>query len=240
MDGSKAGGACARDTKKFSWTLANAFSNASCPGQAEQRGARPDPAQNPRSAVVSVGWAKRRRRAPTQAGNAWASRGEAHPTALASAGERIHYTPRVPGKRSATRDPSTKPAQRRGERRVGEAPKARAHARKEKTWASRGEAHPTIDIRMIEIGRVGDAPKARAHASRRRGLRAAKPTLQRVNHSVRGQRRRLYVLAAVDMDLGAGDVGRGFRAQHVDDLGHFVGRAEPVQRNLLDDLVRPG
>ncbi len=30
------------------------------------------------------------------------------------------------------------------------------------------------------------------------------------------------------------------RAQHVDDLGHLVGRAEPVQWDLLDDLVGAG
>ena len=47
------------------------------------------------------------------------------------------------------------------------------------------------------------------------------------------------MLAAVDVDLGAVDVGRGLRAQHVDDLGHLVGRAEPVHRDILDDLFRP-
>ena len=48
----------------------------------------------------------------------------------------------------------------------------------------------------------------------------------------------LNVLAAVDVDLGAVDVGRGIRAQHVDDLGNLVRRAEPVHRNILDDLFR--
>src|SRR5664280_2904229 len=34
----------------------------------------------------------------------------------------------------------------------------------------------------------------------------------------------LNVLAAVDVDLGAVHIRRSLRAQHVDDLGHFVGR----------------
>ncbi len=42
---------------------------------------------------------------------------------------------------------------------------------------------------------------------------------------------RLNVLAAVDVDLGAVHVGRRLGAQHIDDLGHLVGGAEPVQRN---------
>ena len=49
-----------------------------------------------------------------------------------------------------------------------------------------------------------------------------------------------HVLAAVDVDLGAVHVGRRLGAQHVDDLGHLVGRAEPLQRNLLDDLLGAG
>ena len=50
----------------------------------------------------------------------------------------------------------------------------------------------------------------------------------------------LNVLAAIDVDLRAVHIRSGVRAQHIDDLRHFVGRAEPVQRDLLlDDLVRP-
>ncbi len=48
------------------------------------------------------------------------------------------------------------------------------------------------------------------------------------------------MLAAVDVDLGAVDVGGGLRAQHVDDLRHLVGRAEAVHRDQLDDLFRAG
>jgi hypothetical protein len=46
------------------------------------------------------------------------------------------------------------------------------------------------------------------------------------------------VLAAVDVDLGAVDVGTGLGAEHIDDLGHFIRRAEAMQRDLLlDDLL---
>ena len=45
------------------------------------------------------------------------------------------------------------------------------------------------------------------------------------------------MLAAVDVNFGAIEVGRGVRAQHVDNLGNFVGRAEPVHRNMFDDLL---
>src|SRR5580704_18561471 len=47
---------------------------------------------------------------------------------------------------------------------------------------------------------------------------------------------KLDVLAAVDVDLGAVDVGRRLRAQHVDDLRHFVGCAETVHRDVLHDF----
>src|SRR5207237_8586617 len=51
----------------------------------------------------------------------------------------------------------------------------------------------------------------------------------------------LTVLAAVDVDLRAVHVGTGFRAQHIDDLGHFVRCPKPVQPNLLlDYLVSAG
>jgi hypothetical protein len=43
----------------------------------------------------------------------------------------------------------------------------------------------------------------------------------------------LDVLAAVDVNLGAVHIRTRLRAQHVDDLRDFVGRAEPVHRNLL-------
>ncbi len=46
-------------------------------------------------------------------------------------------------------------------------------------------------------------------------------------------RTELNVLATVDVDLGAVHVGTGFRAQHIDDLGDLVRRAQPVQRDLL-------
>src|SRR5204863_2577404 len=50
-----------------------------------------------------------------------------------------------------------------------------------------------------------------------------------------------YVLAAVDVDLGAVHVGRGVGAQHVDDLGDLVGGAETVHRDLMrDDLLGAG
>src|SRR3979409_1413181 len=45
----------------------------------------------------------------------------------------------------------------------------------------------------------------------------------------------LNVLAAVDMDFRAVHVRTGLRAQHVNDLRHLVGSAQPVQRNLLFD-----
>ncbi len=49
------------------------------------------------------------------------------------------------------------------------------------------------------------------------------------------------VLAAVDMDLGAVHIGRCLRAQHIDDLRHFIRCAEAMHRDLLlDDLVRAG
>ena len=43
------------------------------------------------------------------------------------------------------------------------------------------------------------------------------------------------MLAAVDVDLCAVDVGTRLRAQHIDDFGHFVRRAEAMQRDLLLD-----
>src|SRR5450759_2541755 len=48
------------------------------------------------------------------------------------------------------------------------------------------------------------------------------------------------MLPAVDMDLGAVHVRARLRAQHVNDLGHLVGRAQALQRNLLDDLLGAG
>src|SRR5690606_11840954 len=45
----------------------------------------------------------------------------------------------------------------------------------------------------------------------------------------------LDVLAAVDVDFGAVHVRRRLRAQHIDDLGNLVRRAEPAHRNLLLD-----
>src|SRR6266480_5170108 len=41
------------------------------------------------------------------------------------------------------------------------------------------------------------------------------------------------VLAAVDVDLGAVHIGRRVRAEHIDDLGDFVGRAEAMHWNLV-------
>jgi len=52
--------------------------------------------------------------------------------------------------------------------------------------------------------------------------------------------RSLHVLAAVDVDFRAVDVRRRLRAQHIDDLRHFVGRAEPMHRDHLDDLLGAG
>jgi hypothetical protein len=49
------------------------------------------------------------------------------------------------------------------------------------------------------------------------------------------------MLAAIDVDLGAVHVRRSLRAQHVDDLGDLLGRAEPVHRDLLgNDLLGAG
>src|SRR6476660_498881 len=49
-----------------------------------------------------------------------------------------------------------------------------------------------------------------------------------------------HVLAPVDVDLGAMDVGRGLGAQHVDDLGDLVGGTQPVEWNLLDHVLSAG
>ncbi len=38
----------------------------------------------------------------------------------------------------------------------------------------------------------------------------------------------LDVLAAVDVNLGAVDVGTGLGAQHINDLGDFIRRSQPV------------
>ena len=46
------------------------------------------------------------------------------------------------------------------------------------------------------------------------------------------------MLAAIDVDLGPGDIRRLGRAQEEDDVGDFRGRAEPAQRYRLDDLFR--
>jgi len=45
------------------------------------------------------------------------------------------------------------------------------------------------------------------------------------------------VLAAIDVNFGAIEVGGGVRAQHINDLGDFIGRAEPVHRNMFDDFL---
>src|SRR5450755_3477996 len=50
-----------------------------------------------------------------------------------------------------------------------------------------------------------------------------------------------HVLAAIDVDLGAVHVRARLRAQHIDDLGDFVRRAEAMHRDLLlDDLLGAG
>ena len=49
-----------------------------------------------------------------------------------------------------------------------------------------------------------------------------------------------HVLAAVDVNLRAMDVGRRLGAQHVDDLGDLVGGAQPMQWDLLDKFWVPG
>ena len=49
-----------------------------------------------------------------------------------------------------------------------------------------------------------------------------------------------HMLAAVDVNLGAVHVRARVGAQHVNDLGDLVGRAEPLHRNLLDDLLGAG
>src|SRR3954464_558039 len=55
------------------------------------------------------------------------------------------------------------------------------------------------------------------------------------------QMQRSNVLPAVDVDLGAVYVGARLRAQHVDDLGDFVRRAETMHRNLVrDDILGAG
>src|SRR5262245_30594516 len=65
----------------------------------------------------------------------------------------------------------------------------------------------------------------------------------RPNPSSEGRRRphhaELHMLPAVDMNLRAVDVGARLRAQHIDDLGDFIGRAQPVHGDLLlYDLFR--
>ena len=48
-----------------------------------------------------------------------------------------------------------------------------------------------------------------------------------------GQITRSHVLSAVDVNLCAVDVGAGIGAEHINDLGDLVGRAEPVKWDLL-------
>src|SRR6185437_8143779 len=47
---------------------------------------------------------------------------------------------------------------------------------------------------------------------------------------------RLHGLPTIDMNRGAVHVGRRSWSQHIEKLGDFVGRPEPVHRNLLDDF----
>src|SRR5262245_33554361 len=49
-----------------------------------------------------------------------------------------------------------------------------------------------------------------------------------------------YVLAAIDVNLGAIHVGASLGAQHVDDFGHLVWRAGPVQGDVRDDGLGAG
>ena len=53
-------------------------------------------------------------------------------------------------------------------------------------------------------------------------------------------RYRLHVLAAVDVNFSAIHVRTRIRAQHVNDLGNFVRRAETLERDLLDNLFGAG
>ena len=48
------------------------------------------------------------------------------------------------------------------------------------------------------------------------------------------------MLAAINVNLGAIHVRARIGAQHVNDLGDLVGRAEPLHRDVFDDLVRSG
>src|SRR5690349_19092982 len=51
----------------------------------------------------------------------------------------------------------------------------------------------------------------------------------------------LNVLAAVDLDLGAGNIACSLLAEEVDHVGHFVGCAETTHGDLfLDDLLGAG
>src|ERR1700749_4465062 len=50
---------------------------------------------------------------------------------------------------------------------------------------------------------------------------------------------RSHVLAAVDMQLGTGNVARLLRAQIIDRLGDFLGKAEAAERQAFDELVGP-
>src|SRR5204863_6181244 len=47
-----------------------------------------------------------------------------------------------------------------------------------------------------------------------------------------------HVLAAVDVQLGAGDVAGLIRTQIVDGFRHLLRQTEAAQRNGLDDLLR--
>ena len=48
----------------------------------------------------------------------------------------------------------------------------------------------------------------------------------------------LDMLRAVDLDLGAGNIGRPFGAEEKDRVGHLIGFAQPPHRDALDQLVR--
>ena len=45
-------------------------------------------------------------------------------------------------------------------------------------------------------------------------------------------------MAAVDIDGGAGDVGRGVRGQEAGKIGEFLGLADAAERNVLGAPAR--
>ena len=98
------------------------------------------------------------------------------------------------------------------------------------------EASGNVTLESIrEIAKTGvtTSPSAGSRCHRRRSISGW------ISKACRRTRRSaLYVLSAVDHDLGAGHVARLVGAEIIDRLGHFLGLAEPAQRDVLHDFAR--